>query len=141
MKNNSICKIYTFASFTIIIFNGAAHSSSAHSGYTPRFHSTLPIHRFAIAGHTMLSQGHCLNNWKLSPEKKVLWALQALLLLGVGMQDPFCPFGDSSPVSSWPNQSVLPYPEPQASFMCSKWSLASLTDFGCGPRPSSAKTS
>ena len=58
---------------------------------------------------------------------------------GWGCRTPFAIFGDSSPASSWPNQSALPHPEPQASFMCSKWSLASPTDFGCGP--SSAKTS
>ena len=54
MKHNSLCKIYT-CRVIYYIFNGAAHSSSAHSGYTPHFHSTQPSHSFAIAGHTMLS--------------------------------------------------------------------------------------
>ena len=52
---------------------------------------------------------------------------------GWGCRTPFAIFVDSSPASSWPNQCALPHPEPQGSFMCSKWSLASPTGFGCGP--------
>ena len=46
------------------------------------------------------------------------------------MQDHVCPCGDSSPASSWLNQSVLPHPEAQGSLMCSKWhpQLASAVD-------------
>ena len=59
---------------------------------------------------------------------------------GWGCRTPFALLGTVLLPAHGPTSAcTLPHPEPQGSFMCSKWSLASPTEFGCGP--SSAKTS
>ena len=70
-------------------FNGAAHSSSAHSGYTPCFQSTLFTHHFAITGHTMLSLKDAASTTGIFPPKKGAVGSSGTTATGVGMQGPF----------------------------------------------------
>ena len=71
--------------------NGAAHSSSGHSGYTTRFQSTLPTHRFAIAGHTMLSLKDIASPTGSFPLKKGAVGSSGTAATGGGDAGPLLP--------------------------------------------------
>ena len=81
VKNNSICKIYNLASFTIYLMGqlipprptlGIVHYK--YIVVSRRSTPLLPVHPIHPPfchcwTHNALSQGHCLYNWKLSSEK------------------------------------------------------------------------
>lgn len=72
-------------------YGGAAHSSTPHSGYTPPFQSTHPTHRFAIAGHTVLSLKDLASPTNTFPLKKGAVGSSGTAATGGGDSGPLLP--------------------------------------------------
>ena len=66
-------------------------NGAAHSGYTTRFQSTLPTHRFAIAGHTMLSLKDIASTTGSFPLKKGAVGSSGTAATGGGDAGPLLP--------------------------------------------------